>query len=44
MAISPSSFQSNLEVGKSSINVIFVIVILIRLRNVGLKSALKLNN
>ena len=37
-------FQSNLEVSKSSINVIFIVILLIRLRNVGLKSGLELED
>ena len=37
-------FQSNLEVSKSSINVIFIVILLIRLRNVGLKSGLELKS
>ena len=42
--IGTPSFQSNLKVSESSINVIFIVLILIRLGNIGLKSGLELKN
>jgi hypothetical protein len=42
--IGTTAFQSNLKVSESSINVIFIVLILIRLGNIGLKSGLKLKN
>ena len=42
--IGTTPFQSNLKVSESSINVIFIVLILIRLGNIGLKSGLELQN
>ena len=42
--IGTTAFQSNLKVSKSSINVIFILIVLIRLGNIGLKSGLELKN
>ena len=44
MTVGTTTLQSNLEVGKSSVNVIFVVVILIRLGHIGLKTGLELEN
>ena len=42
--IGTTAFQSNLKVSESSINVIFIVLILIRLGNIGLKTGLELKN